>query len=365
MSGGAFTTLGAPPRPPPPPPPPAPRPPAAARCSGCRRGFARRRYGTGVRRRSRLSRRRCSRRGAAPGCSRLNALLRSVAQVVAAHGAILRFAVGDGPIGGVLARIEAVAARDGIPVLVHRPSIGAKRARTAPCIVILQSAADIIRAAHVRRNLIELPDGDIVVIEKRHAAIVARIEAAIVADPNDARIVGIDIDAVIIGVRTGEAGPRLAAIVRNAGWIAAGEDLLIVLGIDANLAEIHWPIVAAIHLFPRLAAVFGTEHAVAIGIRLDRRGAASTTTASAAAETAARAGNHGAAVSGLSATPTAPPRPPPAAAPAAGAAPASAGLSAAPSPPPAAANPPRPREGPPSAAVPPPVPAPAPASTCA
>src|SRR5260370_34498112 len=39
--------------------------------------------------------------------------LRSVAQIVTAYVAVLRFGVDDGPIGGVLTRVESVAAGNG------------------------------------------------------------------------------------------------------------------------------------------------------------------------------------------------------------------------------------------------------------
>ena len=67
-----------------------------------------------------------------------DALLRAVAQIVTAHVAVLRLGVDDGPVGGILARVESVAAGDREPVGIHRAGGGAQRARSAPGVVVLQ-----------------------------------------------------------------------------------------------------------------------------------------------------------------------------------------------------------------------------------
>src|ERR1039458_8127849 len=152
-------------------------------------------------------------RGATPA-SRVgpDALLRAVSHIVTAHVAILRFRVDDRPIRGILPRVEAVAAAHREPVGIDRSRGGAHGARSAPRIIVLQAAADVIGAAHVGRYLIELADGNIVVIIPGQAAIVRDIEAAIVAHHDGARIFGVDPESVVIGVRTVDRGPGLAAV---------------------------------------------------------------------------------------------------------------------------------------------------------
>ena len=54
---------------------------------------------------------------------------------------------------------------------------------------------------------------------------------------------------------------RLAAIVRDVQVDAVDVDPLRVIGIDANLAEVHRPRIEAADLGPRLAFVLGAEHA--------------------------------------------------------------------------------------------------------
>src|SRR5437899_760000 len=110
--------IGAPPRPPPPPPkpppPPAPRPPPPAS-------------------------------GTAPPRGRPDALLGARAKVVAAHVAVLRLGIDDGPVRGILPRVEPVAPRYLEPVGVDRPGGGSEGARPAPRVVVLQAAAHVVR----------------------------------------------------------------------------------------------------------------------------------------------------------------------------------------------------------------------------
>src|SRR5262249_398376 len=131
----------------------------------------------------------------------------------------------------------------------------------------------------------------------------------------------------------------------------AHENLLIVVRIHADLAEVHRPLILVTHELPGLAAVFGAVHAASIGIGRRILSAAAPTTAATTALPAATT-THARHASTL-------PRPRPAPAP------APRGPRPAPSDPSPPPNPPRPRCGPPSAAVPPPVPALAPTSICA
>ncbi len=129
-----LMTLGGPPRPPPP-------PPAAARaCGSFARGSRRRRPPQEWPARLEWQRRRSSGGLAATrviAAARVgpDALLRAGAQIVAAHVAVLRFAVDDGPVGGILAGIEAVAARHREPVGIDRTGVrsAARSVRTTRC----------------------------------------------------------------------------------------------------------------------------------------------------------------------------------------------------------------------------------------
>src|SRR5204863_8324808 len=135
---------------------------------------------------------------------------------------------------------------------------------------------DVIGTAHIGRHLIELAYGDIVVVIPAHAAIVAAIDAAIVADPDGAWILRIDPERVVIRVRTGERPPGLAAIERHLSGVAADKDLLIVDRVDSDLAKVHRPLVLVAHQLPRLAAVIGAVNAagIRIGPAFRRAGAA-------------------------------------------------------------------------------------------
>src|ERR1051325_3528186 len=119
---------------------------------------------------------------------------------------------------------------------------------------------------HVGRHLIELAGRDVVVIIPSDAAIGALVHAAIVADKNDARILRVDPECVIVGVGARDRGPRLAAVDRNLARVAADENLLVVVRVDADLAEVHRALILIAHELPGLAAVFGAEDAAGVGI---------------------------------------------------------------------------------------------------
>src|SRR5581483_6740790 len=89
-------------------------------------------------------------------------------------------------------------------------------------------------------------------------------------------------------VGAGDAGPRLAAVGGDLPRVAADEELLIVVRIDADLAEVHRPLVLIAQKGRGLAAVVGAEDAALIRIGRRRRGSAATATAATTATAAAR-----------------------------------------------------------------------------
>src|SRR5262249_6879215 len=190
------------------------------------------------------------------------------------------------PVGGILPCVKPVAAGHGEPVGVDRPCVGSQCARSAPGVVILQTAADVVGTPHVGGDLIELARGDVVVVIPSDAAIGAHIHAAVVAHVDYARILRIDPDCVVVGMRSGNPGPCFAAIDRDLTGVAAHENLLVVRRVNADLAEVHGPLILIAHEGPRLAAIFRTEHATGIRIGGSRRSAAAT--ASGATSTASR-----------------------------------------------------------------------------
>src|SRR6185436_10428165 len=110
---------------------------------------------------------------------------------------------------------EAVAAADADPVLVDRPAPAARAARPAPGAVVLEAAVDHVVRARVDRDVIELPDGDMVEVVPVVAAVVGLVDAAVVADDEVASVARVDPHGVVVGVRAATAvvGERLAAVL--------------------------------------------------------------------------------------------------------------------------------------------------------
>ena len=197
-----------------------------------------------------------------------------------AHIAILRFAVHDRPVCGILASVEAIATGDGEPVGIHRTTTRTKGAWSTPRVVVLETAADNVGATHVGGNLIELAGLHGVLVVPGVAAIMADVETAIMTNGDDARVFRIDPERVIVGVGAGEALPGLAAIERHLAGGAADEELLVVDGVDTNLAEVGGALVLIAAEGPGCAAIIRPEHAAAIRIGRRRRRAATATAAS-------------------------------------------------------------------------------------
>src|SRR5690606_12141138 len=76
----------------------------------------------------------------------------------------LRLRVHDHRVRRVDLVVEAVAARDVVPVAVADAVLRERLARPAPRAVVLEPAADVVGIAHVGTDLVELTDGEVVVV---------------------------------------------------------------------------------------------------------------------------------------------------------------------------------------------------------
>ena len=186
--------------------------------------------------------------------------------------------------------------------MVHPDRARAHGARTAPRSVVLQARADVVRTPHVDRHVVRLADGPEPRRFERLAAVVADVEAAVVAVHHVLAVVRVDPDRVVVHVTHAalDARERLRAVDRLRGVLAADEDDLGVRRIDANLAVVHRAVVLVGHERPRLALVVRSPDAARVRIRRRRRVAAPATASACARTAAAPAG-------------PAPPRPPTAA----------------------------------------------------
>jgi len=102
-------------------------------------------------------------------------------------------------------RIETIATARPEPVRIGNAHIASRLARAAPRTVILQSAIHVVRPAHIDSNRVELCRHDSGVDELPCVtAIVADVQAAVIADHDVVAILWIDPDGVMIAV--GDAG---------------------------------------------------------------------------------------------------------------------------------------------------------------
>ena len=132
---------------------------------------------------------------------------------------------------------------------------------------------------HVDRRVVREPDGPQAYCFPLLAAVMRDIQRAVIAVQYVLAVRRIDPDRVIVDVaHVVEAIPRLAAINRLRRSDAAGVDDVRVIRIDANLTEVHRPLVLVRHERPRRALVRRTPHAR--DLRIGRK-CGDTTTASA------------------------------------------------------------------------------------
>src|SRR5207248_5638907 len=121
-------------------------------------------------------------------------------EVDAIGAAVLRFNDYRARVGGIDTCVEPVAAADVESLLVRDAGARARRARNAPVPVVLQAAADRVRVLHVRSDLVELPDRQVVAKQPADSAVQRYAPATVAADHQMIRVVGIDPKRVILGV---------------------------------------------------------------------------------------------------------------------------------------------------------------------
>ena len=112
--------------------------------------------------------------------------------------AALILAVDDVLVLGVRERPEAVAAQQGFPEPVRHPT--RPRARSGPGAVVLQTAEDVVRHPRVHRDVVELPDRDVLARPPRVAAIERHVNAAVGAEHHELGVLGVDPERVHVAV---------------------------------------------------------------------------------------------------------------------------------------------------------------------
>src|SRR5262249_36182440 len=183
------------------------------------------------------------------------------------------------------------------PILVDRPGAGACAAGSAPTAVVLQAAIDLVVAARIDGDVVELADGGLVQVVPVGAAVVAEVGAAVDADEHVHAVLGVDPEGVSVGVDAAAeahaaafaaatlaaelaalaagafaeivaaakvARERLAAVIRAILRHAEDVEVLVVAGIDADLAEVHGSRVDGVDAGPAFAGVGGHEQSAGL-----------------------------------------------------------------------------------------------------
>ena len=186
------------------------------------------------------------------------------APVVALDVAVLRLHEGDVVVVRVDGREEAVAPGHPDPVRVADPHAVPGPARTAPGRVVLQSPVDPEEGLlHVEAHRVELADGQVRGEVPRLAAVVGDVEAAVVAQQDVRRVLGVDPHGVMVDVGGARDALPVGAAVGGAlqGHAQVVDDLA-VLRVDADLAEVPRDRRDVAHLAPASAAVVGAVDAL-------------------------------------------------------------------------------------------------------
>src|SRR5262249_21785939 len=126
-----------------------------------------------------------------------------------------------------------------------------------PGAVVLKAAVDAVGRARVGSDTIELADWQVADGPPGAAAVTRVVEAAVVSEQHVARVGGVDPHGVVVGVdgAPGGAGEGAAPVTRAAQRDAQHPEVVGVIGVDADLAEVEWARAEVVHLAPRLAAV--------------------------------------------------------------------------------------------------------------
>ena len=133
------------------------------------------------------------------------------------HAAVLRFVIDDVGIGRIDGANEAVAAAEIDPVADRRTGPPPRGARSAPALVVLQSAVDGVWLPGVDRDVVELRHREMAEEIPRLHAIVRDVQSAVASKDDVPRIGGVDPDRVMVGVNgaAAVAVEGLAAVLRR------------------------------------------------------------------------------------------------------------------------------------------------------
>src|SRR5262249_44757951 len=129
--------------------------------------------------------------------------------------AVLCFDVNVAIIIGIYCSEHAVAAADLSPVVVERPQTIVGCAWTAPDGVVLKAAVDVVRFAHIERDAVELPQGNVVESHPCARAVAGYPDSAVVTENEEVRVARIDPHRVMIDVDVARsvATECLAAVI--------------------------------------------------------------------------------------------------------------------------------------------------------
>ena len=151
--------------------------------------------------------------------------------------------------------VSDVAAGDARPVRIAQRT-GLPATWAAESAVILTAAADVVRHGVVETDRVKLRQRQIHRREERSSAIERDGDPAVVRECDALGVLGIDPNAVCIGVRALLSQPRrLSAVDRQLHRRRREEKTIAVPRIDADLRIVEWTVVVVILLRPRAAGV--------------------------------------------------------------------------------------------------------------
>ena len=157
---------------------------------------------------------------------------------------------------------HAVAVANRQPVLVVDSTRRSIR-RPLPVLMILQTGVDVVRILVVHADGVNRSEGKVVVRIARLSPIVRNTDPAIAADDHPVGILRIEPECPEVAKHSREnATPGPATVLRIPSWRPGQENVLVVVGIDADLIEVIRSLAAdvlvvAVHPGPGLTPVFG------------------------------------------------------------------------------------------------------------
>src|SRR5579871_744524 len=193
----------------------------------------------------------------APAARIANRLRLTGVQVPATQSAVLGRGIHQIGIGGIDTAGETIRAADTNPVLVDGAGQTVRLAWPAPTAVVLQAAVDAIGPPGVHGHVIKLADGHLIELVPGGRAVVGNVGSPVVAQDHVPAIARIDPQRVMIAMYAAAAVgiERLAAVVGAVQRKAQNVEITIVIGIDADLTEVHGPGIEAVEAHPRFALV--------------------------------------------------------------------------------------------------------------